>query len=285
MTASMSASPAPLDPSGAHAGPRRSLPRFFPWILAVVSLGMFLGGTWMMALRLDAFNKKTERPIFLFNEVETPRFNWHERPVSFTDADDPQGWTLVMRFGEEERRLRVTIPGDRRLPGLLPHRDWIRILRFAEGTGLSSEELDRRFLAGEIPERLVVVTRIPRADADPQTWGTAWVRDTSFAFYELKPDGSISEATLRFPKSKANQPYQEGELRENTWELLAALRLVPPGLGPKLKYREASMLAMGFTWPMAMLGVSGMVVALMIGGGGRPRRESSKAANQQISRS
>lgn len=243
--------------------------RRLAWGLGVISLGMFLVGVWLMAQRLQAFNGMSERPVFVFNEIDERSFNWYGRPVRLEDADDDGIWTLVVTYADQERRMKVTIPGDRRLPRLLPHRDWLRVLRFAEGTGLSWEDLNSRLQAGQVEERLVLVTRIPRGDADPRTWGSAWVRDTSFKFYELMPDGTIQEQTLRFPTTKAREPYAEGELRENTWQLQAALRLVPPGLGPKLKYRQGSMLAMGYTWPLAMLGVAGVVVAVMIGGGGR----------------
>lgn len=255
--------------SGSRRGSSPASRRRLAWVIGVVSLVMFVGGVALMKDRLVAFNKKSERPVFVFNELDEREFNWYGRPVRLEDADDDGNWTLVVTYGDQERRMRVTIPGDRRLPRLLPHRDWLRVLRFAEGTGLSWEELNRRLEEGKVEERLVLVTRIPRSDADPRTWGTAWVRDTSFKFYELMPDGTIQEQTLRFPTTKAREPYAEGELRENTWQLQAALRLVPPGLGPKLKYRQGSMLAMGYTWPMAMLGVAGMVVAVMIGGGAR----------------
>lgn len=239
------------------------------WTIGLLSAALFVGACYTMAQRLAAFNQTHQRPLWVFEEVTDPKFNFAGRPVELSNADDPDGWKLVVTYGDQSLRLRVTIPGERRLPGLLPHRDWMRVLRFAEQTNMRQEDLAPKLDAGVIPDRLVIVCRVPRPGADPLTWGRVWRKDTVFDFYEFKPEGGFTHTRLEYPHSKQDQPYAEGELREDTWQMQAALRTVPAGLGPKAKYRQDSMHALGWTWPLAFLGMVGVFAAFMIGAKGR----------------
>lgn len=245
--------------------------------LAIASTGMFFYGGYLMASRIADYNRAKARPVFAFQEVSDQQFSFAGRDVSFSDADDPDGWKLVVRFGDDELRLPVQIPGDRRLPGLLPHRDWMRILRFAQSTNIDTETLQKKIDAGEIRDRLVVVTRNPRPGADPATWGRVWRKDTLFHFYEFLPDGGFAHERLAYPHTRQNQPAAEGELKDDTWQLQAALHVIPPGMGPKVKYREESMHAMGWTWTIAFAGVSGMIAAVVVGAGIRTRKRPAEA--------
>lgn len=243
------------------------------WTLGLASLATFVLAVTLMAGRLQDFNKTSHRTLWAFQEVDERRFSFAGRDVTLTDADDADGWKLVVKYGDDSLRLRVTIPGDRRLPGLIPHRDWMRVLRFAEQTNIAQDVLAKQLDAGDKRDHLVIVCRVPRPGADPETWGKVWRKDTVFEFYEFKPEGGFEHQRLVYPTSKQNQPYTEGELREDTWQMQAALRVVPAGMGPKAKYRLATMHALGWTWPLAFLGVVGMFAAVFIAA--KPRSERS----------
>lgn len=241
------------------------------WTLGLFSMALFFLAVAFMAGRLRDFNKTIHRTLWAFQEVEDTQFKFAGRDVKLSNADDPDGWKLVVNYGTEELRLKVTIPGDRRLPGLVPHRDWMRVLRFADQTNKSQKALATDLDAGATQDRLVIVCRVPRPGADPETWGRVWRKDTVFDFYEFKPDGTFEHTRLEYPHSKQDEPYTEKELKEDTWELQAALRVIPAGMGPKAKYRQESMHALGWTWPVAFLGVAGLVISLIIGT--KPRSE------------
>jgi hypothetical protein len=245
--------------------------RSIAWILGLASLALFFTSVALMAGRLRDFNKTIHRTLWAFQEVDETRFRFAGKDVELTNADDPDGWKLVVNYGGEELRLRVTIPGDRRLPGLTPHRDWMRVLRFAEQTNIGQDVLARKLEAGDTRDRLVIVCRVPRPGADPQTWGKVWRKDTAFDFYEFRPEGGFEHTRLEYPHSKQDQPYAENELKEDTWQMQAALRTVPAGMGPKAKFRQQSMHALGWTWPAAFLGVAGLVISMIVGS--KPRAE------------
>ncbi len=247
-------------------------PRRFAWPLGLASMALFFAAVALMAGRLRDFNQHTHRQLWAFQEVDQTEFTFAGKPVKLSNADDHDGWKLVVDYGSDQLRLKVTIPGDRRLPGLMPHIDWMRVVRFAEQTKLDQATLAKDLNDGSRKDRLAIVCRVPRPGADPETWGRVWRKDTVFDFYEFKPEGGFEHQRLEYPHTKQDQPATENELKEDTWQLQAALRVIPAGMGPKAKFREESMHALGWTWPAAFLGVAGMVISIILGARSRSER-------------
>ncbi|MEZ6241854.1 MAG: hypothetical protein R3B57_02325 [Phycisphaerales bacterium] len=195
---------------------------------------------------------------------------------------------MIVTYDGEPLRIPVQIPQPLPLPGLARHADWLRIVSFAEGTGMGFPEFERRFDAGEITPRLVVVTRNPFADQGDEpkfgletdkSWGWGEVRRDkwTFTFYELLPEGGFASHTLKFPESGAHfyrrqidaerkglpPPVRDpDELKEGTWEFQATLPLMnrPPSI---TKERQA-LRESGWTLPTASASIIGIIACLAI---------------------
>jgi len=263
------------------------------WSLAAVSVFVLIFSAGTMAQRVAAFHRDNKRAIYAFKPVNTHTFEYASRPVTLSDEDDANGiWNLKVAYGTDELKLRVTIPGDRRLPGLLPHEDWLRVLRFAKATGNSLDELRAKMESGEVPDRLVIVTRTPPAGSDPGSWGEVDRKAWKFDFYEFKPAGGFDHERKSFPVTKrynlfakkpapalnsppATQPQRDDEapivkgrptdqLQENTWQFQAALMVMPPARGPNPQFANDGLHAMGWTLPVTSTSMLVMIGALMV---------------------
>lgn len=260
-------------------------------------MGVLVFSATTMARRVAAFHRDNKRAIYAFKPVTTHTFEYAGRPVTISDEDDPNGiWNLKVAYGPDELKLRVTIPGDRRLPGLLPHEDWLRVLRFAEATGNSLDELRAKMESGEVPDRLVIVTRTPPAGSDPGSWGELNRKAWKFDFYEFKPDGGFDHERKSFPVTKRYNPFAKraapapnsppatepqtdsqsddeppivngrptDQLQENTWQFQAALMVMPPARGPNPQFKNDGLHAMGWTLPATSLSMLVMIGSLMV---------------------
>lgn len=276
-------------------------------IVAVVALVGAVGASGLMAQRVAAFYRAQPRRQWVFIPVLDRTFRFAGREVTCIDEVDADGreW-LRVRYGEAELRLRATVPpGSPQLPGLARHEPWLRMLRFAERTGMSLEQFERRLQAGELTDRLVIVTRTPMPGADPRTFGQAWHRDWVFDFYEFRPEpeadagaaasagrGTVPPAfahqRLRYPESDRSyerrvlaaraegQPppaRREDELRPGTWQFQAAGYLIPPHLMPD-PGTGGVLTAAGWTVPAAV----GLWLAAVVAGmaAAAPRRPAMR---------
>ncbi|CAG0998599.1 hypothetical protein PHYC_02724 [Phycisphaerales bacterium] len=223
-------------------------------IVAVVS-GIATGCfAWGIAVRIGEFHKENPRDIYAFKRVEEPAFTFAGARVTLTDDRSmPDQPVLIVRYGEAEERLRVTVPGDYRLPKLLPHEDWMRILVFAPASRRAPEDFVNQMDAPDSPYRLVLITRTPRAGVDPKTWGAAWQRDWTFDFYEFQRQGGFSHERLRYPTTSGIKRPKEGELHENTWQYQAALQMMPKAgaVGPTRNFFGDALTAAGWLLPAA----------------------------------
>lgn len=245
-------------------------------VVALLGLVGLVVSVRAMALRLAEFNDRTQRTVFVFRPVESRDFVVHGHPVALRDEDDPKaGWMMAITYGETSLRLPVTIPGDRRLPGLLPHQDWFRVLRFAPLTGMSMSELQTKLDQGAVQERIAIVTRTPPPGADPRTWGQVWRKQWVFNFYEFLPDGTFRHERLRYPTNRGQQPAKEGELKPNTWEYQAALMVMPVGSTPSIKQADSNLRAAGWTLPGAVASTFALVGGLVVSGAVRAGRATS----------
>lgn len=247
-------------------------------LVALLSLLAMVVAAWGLSNRIQAFHAERPRNVFAFQPLDLREFKYAGRPVTLVDdLEVPSTPHLIVSYGDQQVRLRVTIPGNYDLPGLLAHTDWLRVLRFAPLTGLDIKDFEAKVRAGEITDRLVFVTRTPRPGANPDTWGAVWKRDWEFDFYELLPDGTIAHERLGWPTYKTGQKPKPGELVENTWQYQAALQVMPGAGrdGPSYKFTDDAMSRMGWTLPVGA--VSGMALVLSLGFAFAPKRTTRLA--------
>ncbi|MBI1191460.1 MAG: hypothetical protein GC200_12365 [Tepidisphaera sp.] len=208
----------------------------------------------LMVQRINAYYKDHPPQTFVFQTVDMRSFTFAGKPVTLVDEDvGTDHETLVVTYGDSVERLRVTIPGNHKLPNLAPHSDWLRVLRFAKFEGPDIQELQAKMDRGEVSDRLAIVTRTPPPGADIRTWGAAWKKDWVFDFYELKPEGGFEHERLKYPTTSGVQKPKEGELHENTWEFQAAIQLMPttPGIAPAHNFYGDALSAVSWLLPAA----------------------------------
>ncbi|GJQ29943.1 MAG: hypothetical protein HBSAPP03_18270 [Phycisphaerae bacterium] len=235
-----------------------------------------------IARTIGEFHKNHPREIYAFKTIGEPAFTFGGIPVTLTnDLAIPDQPYLVVKYGEDDLRLRVTVPGDYRLPKLIPHNDWMRVLAFAPAVNKTEREfLDD--LTRNNDYRLVIVTRTPRPGVDPKTFGAAWQRDWSFDFHEFVRGhegrgGGFTHERLEYPTTSGNKPPKPGELRENTWQFQAALQLMPKagGVGPTHNFYGDALAAAGWRLPAAAF--SGAIGTFAIAFAFAPRRVTADA--------
>jgi len=272
--------------TNARPAPRRK-PRKGPLLLAGVGLAVLLSSGYLLTKRIDTYNRTHLGPLYRFITSDRTDFQFASRPVSITDNLDEAGHgTLTIAYGDETLELPVQVPNPVALPGLDRHRDWFRLMIFAESTKMSHSQFAAGIDNGSITPRLIAVTRNPmseevregRFDMDvPDNWGWGEVmRDRwTFSFYEFLPAGGFETQTLRFPQSGASfyreqvnadlkgAPLPErrsDELREGTWQYEAALSLmVRP---PAITMENQAMRAAGWTLPVASASVLFIIFGL-----------------------
>ncbi|MBK9187947.1 MAG: hypothetical protein IPM33_03225 [Phycisphaerales bacterium] len=233
------------------------------WTISIACGVICVGSIVEMSRRIVAFHEANPPEFFAFRPVNDDRFMWAGREVSITqDTSRPDAPRVVLAYGDQQVRLVPSLPSNNLLPGLIAHSDWLRVQRFIPASGLSSEEVMARFTAGDISERIAIVTRTVRPGTDPQTWGAVWQRDWDFDFYELLPDGTIHHERLGYPTAKARQAPKPGELQQNTWQFQAALALMPPvgRSGPAYNFSKNAIKHVSWTLPAAALsGLAGVL--------------------------
>lgn len=211
-----------------------------------------------LTARLVRFYKENPTSHWVFQELDSRLFSYANRNVSLDDEKDPSGvrW-LNIAYGDDKLRLRVAVPHRQHdilvAKGLAAHRDWMRVVRFAEVSGMDADDAVKRMKQGEIRDRLAIVTRTPRAGVEAETWGEAWRKDWTFDFYELRPEGGFIAEKLHYPTTRRGEAPKDGELREGTWQFDAALLTMPKSGVPSQQFLNTGFKAMGWTFPAACL--------------------------------
>lgn len=257
---------------------------------AVALLALFgaIASGYLMARRLAAFVERHGRTVYAFRPVADTRFEYAGRPVAFDDQPateaEPFG-ALLLRYGEEQVRLRVTVAPRAHaasLPGLVRHEDWMRVLRFAPLSGRTDREFAEGLASGEIADRIAVVARTPPPGADPETWGRIWRKDWTFDIYELLPDGTIRHERFAYPQGRPYSPdaptMHNGlpTLRPDSWQFDAALHVMPEGSGPRIMAADSAIRAAGWTLPAASIAIFAFVAGLLVAVA--PKRPTTKQA-------
>lgn len=246
-----------------------SSPRRITMVLALVCLAVFIVSLAALALRIGDYNLSAGRTMYAFNEVHDRGFRFAGREVSLMDEDREGQSVVVVRYGDRELRLLASIPPlPSQLPGLARHVDWLRVLRFAPYKGRSREEFKQHLDEGN--DRLAIVTRRPATAPDPKT-GQVWNRDWLFDFHELLPDGAITNESLRYPKTKGDKTPRQGELRAGTWQMDAAMGMMPGNppdslnFGrPTAAFKDDALKNAGWTLPTAVAAALGLVTCLAV---------------------
>lgn len=238
-------------------------------LLAFVSIAALFISSYFMARRIGEFHKVYKRNLFAFREVEDRKFNYAGRDVSISDTLEGSTPNVLIQYGQMPLKLRVQLPGEKALPGLKPYMDWLRVVRFLPTNGRPIPEVVDDSYNGKIIDRLVIVTRELPAGVDPGTWGRVWRKDWVFTFHEFLPDGTFSTQRLGYPTSRRWQDAKPGEIQENTWELQAALLLIPKGMGPSLKPQNDALSSVGWTLPAAGSSMLLLLGCIIFGSGGR----------------
>ena len=279
---------------------RLSVGRRLAWLGALVSLVVLIVSGYFLARRIADYNASLDRKIYYFIEGDKTEFTFRGKPVTITDElnDNGEGHVIV-RYADDTLRLPVQVPNRFPLPGLKRHADWLRVQLFADGTGLTHEQFEQGVNSGQIPTRLVIVTRNPlseevregRFDLEPaDSWGWGEVRRDrwTFTFHELLPEGGFKSHTLRFPESGASfyrrqvkadlagEPppkRRDDELAEGTWEYQAALRLM--NRRPGITTEQQGLRNAGWTLPAASASMILLMVCLAFALA--PSREPSQA--------
>lgn len=244
----------------------------------------------VLALRVRDYNQSAIQSLFAYIEVSNPSFEFHGRAVQLTDATDDDGDPLLrVTYGDDELFIPVAVETRQKLPSFFArHSDWMRMVFFADRSGMDMHEFQARIARDEIPARLVIVTRTPFG-ADPakdalfgleqdKNESTAEVRRDRwlFDFYELNADGGFTvHQPLRFPESGASllrrqnqaklrgEPIPDrnpGELEERTWQYGAALKVMPRA--PAITFENQALRAAGWTLPAASASVLGLVFGI-----------------------
>lgn len=246
-------------------------------VLGLVCLGVFIASMVGLVRRIGEYNSQSGRTMYAFNPVGMREFQFAGRPVSLVDEDREGQYFVIVHYGEREQRLvapQAVTPGSPQLPNLVRHADWLRVLRFAPFKGASGAEFRAHLDEGN--DRLAIVTRRPATAADPHT-GQVWNRDWLFEFLELMPDGTFRTETLRYPKTRGDKTPKPGELKAGTWQMDAAMGMMPGSppdslnFGrPSASFKDDALRNAGWTMPAAVVSALGLMacIAVMFG----PRR-------------
>ncbi|MDX2116907.1 MAG: hypothetical protein SFY96_01850 [Planctomycetota bacterium] len=265
-----------------------TLTRPIAWTVAAAAALTLTVSAVSMGSRVSDYYKKNPPIRFAFMPVGLTEFGFANRPVRVEDTttkDDAGADVPAIRisYGDDVITLKASIPGHPQLPLLARHEDWFRIVRFADATGTSIDGMLDKIRKGEVPDRLVAVTRTPRLGPRAGVSGAAAEsereqkrRDWTFDFWEFKPSGGFAHQQLNFPTTKRYEQPREGELREDTWQWQAALQVMPSGTAPKYKFTNDGLRAMGWTLPATSGSILALLISLMIAGAPRRRAGASE---------
>jgi len=268
--------------------------RKIAWAVAAAAGVAMVCSAGLMARRVATFHRENRRETYAFKSVTSRAFDYNQRPVSISDerGDGKDGGAgndlrVVVRYGDDTLTLSPTLPSDTRLPGLIAHEDWMRVLRFAAATGSTLDQLRARMDSGQVRDRLLIVTRSPEPGSDPSSRGEVNKRAWTFDFYEFAPGGGFDHQRKSFPvKRRADlrtgevPPAPDNELKENTWQYQAALMVMPPARGPNPQFSNDGLHAMGWTLPATSISMLTMLGALMFAAS--PKGDRSRGAQAPL---
>lgn len=187
-------------------------------------------------------------------------FKYRGDPVRITTTPSEDGGSVEVSWRGHAERLPITGRDDPRLPELLRHNDWLRVLEIVQVRGMQTPE--QALASGQSESRLVVVARAPAPGYDPATWGQVREQEWTYTFIELLPDGTMRRSSMPL-----------GAIEPRTWQDALALQVTPelqrnaalqitsttlhPGKGEGV---DESFRTLGWTWTAAGLAVLAIAV-------------------------
>lgn len=248
------------------------------WTVAAVSFVAMLASIVDLAIHVHHYHQQFPPSRHYFESLNTREFTFAGHPATITDELDQDGrGEVIVQYGEDQLRLRVTIPNPYPQPELQTHENWLRLLLFARAEGIGFDRLREKLRDGEIQERLVLVKRIPPQGWDERTFGQVRRRDWRFGFYEFLPEGGFRKQELKYPESerayqrRVDRARREGreppprdpdELKEGTWQFDAALMVMPAGSAPGRTFTRDALVSAGWSWPVAGFSFITFMIAL-----------------------
>ncbi len=257
---------------------RKSGRQYF-WALVVLAFVVMCVSGSLLAVRIDRYNQDADRPVFAFIDVVIPAFAFNGRAIELAEKEVDGKQVIAIRYGESTINLDVAIePRQELLPSLFDRQaDWMKMLYFADRSGITFDEFNQGVEDGTIEPRLIIVTRTPFGFdpakkayhenlATEKNWGWGEVRRDQwrFDFYEFTPDGEIIQHTpLRFPESGKSllrrqnnaklkgEPIPqraENEIAEYSWQYGAALAVSPRA--PAITFEKQALRGAGWTLPV-----------------------------------
>lgn len=217
-------------------------------------------------------------PVVWFAEpIGEETFKFAGEPVEVRTVEPPDGSArprvqIDYRGRSESFEIEEGTREDPRLPGLLRHDDWLRVLLLAEGAS-SEADLDAGIARGDIRPRLVIAMRLPAEGFEPGSWGAVRRKEWRYRFVELLPASTSPDQAMRTIETTyaeidaLGDPslQRDSERRGDVWQYYAMQHVTPPTLvRSRNRPIDDAMQAMGWTWPAAGFGVVGLVAGLVL---------------------
>ena len=202
-------------------------------------------------------------------------------PFDPPDADPKTNHPVALLVHWRGQSVRFDLGGrdEPRLPGMLRHEDWFRLMPMVEGRADNHGELLRLFEENKTHPRLIAAARYPAAGYDDQTWGLVRRREWRYRFAEFKVDGppeasirtwdttygKVESAVAPGPHDKPVEGLTDEQRNELAWQYDAMIQVTPsPLFRAKDKVVQQGMDAMSWTWPVAGVSVMGMVIGALV---------------------
>lgn len=258
-------------------------------LASIAALGV---SSWGMYTRLADRPDLKHRPHFWFNSrIDVPSFEFLGVPCEVrVDPDEsladaagkfPAGVApaLVVSWRGQEARFDFGGRYDPRLPGMLRHEEWFKLLPMVASDKGSNAKLNEAMNRGEIKPRLIAAARYPAEGFDEGSWGLVRRREWRYKFAEFLVDGPAEESVRRWdttyreiervaapgPHDKPAEGLTEAERYDRLWQYDAMIQVTPSTLfRAKDKVVQEGMSAMSWTWPLAGVSVMGIVIGSML---------------------
>lgn len=224
--------------------------------LTLASLAVMTVGLVGMVQRLQERFEDRPPVRWYVNPIQDIEFSYEGAPVRIETVGAGETRAVRVQWGDESFRLPVTGLEDVRLPQLVAHKEWLRVLEMArDDQGLSVDEAIR---SDSGMHRLVIVAKDEPADPFRELSRAQRRDQTRFTFLHFDDEQGLVESASRFD-----------ELEQGTWRFAAAMELV----SARPNMIDDGFSALGWSWGAARVGVLGLVVGLALVGASFVRRE------------
>ncbi|MCA9279466.1 MAG: hypothetical protein H6815_01455 [Phycisphaeraceae bacterium] len=258
--------------------------------IASIALVICAVSVWQMVLKVRTFQKTAPREVFSVQRVDLRQFGFAGRDVRIDDITMPGGEDgIAVHYGDESFELRASMtPGHPDLPKLERHKNWLAVVRFAPALGIDLADLDNEIEAGNITDRLAIVTRTQRLGSDEETWGEIDRKAWKFDFYEFLPEGGFDHTSGHLASSRKAADPERGEIDRFSWQYPAAYQIMPnisfvPSVGGRPPAELPEIVhALSWTSPTAFVSCLIAVLSLALGLGPSRIRQPSNQTVQSV---